>query len=476
MGQVVPFINGTWDTDNDGDPWTYHAAYDGADLGTVQCRGPEDIDAAVAAAHAAQPGWARTSVLERVDLLNTATELLKEKNEAIATEISREMGKTIHESREEMVDYAWGHFRRAAEDVLRHRGHVLVNAETRENHKRVFATHAPLGVIGVISPFNFPVDIAAIALTYAVASGNTVVWKPSEFTPGSCALYTQIFEDAGFPPGVFNFVPGKADAGAALVDHRDVNGIFFTGSTKVGKSIAERSGLKRLLLELGGNGPLIVHHDADLDRAVEAAHTGCFYMAGQVCTAAERILVHEDVQDDFVERLSKRMSEIRVGDPLDEATEMGPLCNDMVAQQVQAHIDDAVAQGATMLQNFEPDGRMYPPTLLTGVTPSMLVAQEETFGPVAPIISYATVDEAIAIANGTPYGLNMAAFTTNFATAWKFVDELQAGTVCVNETTNYWDQLAPFGGVKESGMGRELSSWVLDAFSEVKTVVMDVAP
>jgi succinate-semialdehyde dehydrogenase/glutarate-semialdehyde dehydrogenase len=201
---------------------------------------------------------------------------------------------------------------------------------------------------------------------------------------------------------------------------------------------------------------------------------GCFYMAGQVCTAAERLLVHDAIYERFLEQLVARTEKLIVGDPLDEATDMGPLCNDRVMAQVDAHVEDARSCGARVIQIHERSGRLYPPTILDGVTPDMRIATEETFGPVAPLIRYRTIEEALEIANATEYGLNAAAFTSSLATAWRFIDGLRHGTVLINETTNYWDQLAPFGGAKASGLGRELSTWALEAFTERKTVVIDV--
>lgn len=472
---VQAYIGGTW-TEGSGGASEFTAAYDGTTIGTFTVCDASDVSQAVSAARKAQRDWAEVPLLDKVDLMYRAYELCADANEEIAQYISREMGKTIHESREEMLQYGWGHFRRAAEDMLRFRGQVLPNSETRTTSKRTFVQHYPLGVVGVISPYNFPVDIPAIAITYALIAGNTVVWKPSEHCPASTARYVRVFEEAGFPPGVLNFVPGFAEAGEAIVESPDVQGLFFTGSTRVGRRIgaAAGAGLKRTLLELGGNGPIIVNRDADLDRAVEATVLGCFYMAGQVCTAAERILVHESVHDAFVEKLTARTLELRVGDPLDEATDMGPLCNDATLVQVDKHVREARESGAEVIQAGEVNGRLYPPTILTGVTPDMLIAREETFGPVAPIIRFRTIDEAIEIANSTEFGLNAAAFTNDLREAWRFIDGLQHGTVLINESTNYWDQLAPFGGAKASGLGRELSTWALNAFTEAKTVVIDV--
>ena len=473
---IQAYINGQW-VSGAGGTAQYHSAYDDSTLGTFSVCQASDVEKAITAARGAQASWAATPLLDKVDLMYKAYELCKEANEEIAQSISAEMGKTIHESREEMLQYGWGHFRRAAEDMLRFRGMTLPNSETRSNSKRMFVQQYPLGVVGVISPFNFPVDIPAIAITYALIAGNTVVWKPSEHCPGSTHRYAQIFQDAGFPAGVFNYVPGYSDAGEALVESPDVRGLFFTGSTRVGRKIAAAAGagLKRTLLELGGNGPIIVHRDADLDRAVEATIAGCFYMAGQVCTAAERGLVHEEIHDIFVAKLIERTKQLKIGNPLDEATDMGPLCNDNVLKQVVSHVDDARAKGAEVIQTAELTGRLFPPTILVNVTDEMLIARDETFGPVAPIIKYRNIDEALQIANSTEFGLNAAAFTNDLRDAWRFVDGLQHGTVLINETTNYWDQLAPFGGAKSSGLGRELSSWALGAFTETKTVVFDIS-
>ena len=473
---IQAYINGQWENGTGGTA-EYRSAYDGSRLGTFSVCQAGDVERAISAARSAQVGWAATPLLDKVDLMYAAYELCKAANEEIAQSISAEMGKTIRESREEMLQYGWGHFRRAAEDMLRFRGMTMPNSETRSNSKRMFVQQYPLGVVGVISPFNFPVDIPAIAITYALIAGNTVVWKPSEYCPGSTRRYAQVFQDAGFPAGVFNYVPGYGDAGEALVESPDVRGLFFTGSTRVGRKIAAAAGagLKRTLLELGGNGPIIVHHDADLDRAVEATITGCFYMAGQVCTAAERVLVHEDFHDLFVAKLVERTKQLKTGDPLDEATDMGPLCNDNVLKQVVSHVDDARSKGADVIQAGELTGRLFPPTILVNVTEDMLIAREETFGPVAPIIKYGDIDEALQIANSTEFGLNAAAFTNNLRDAWRFIDGLEHGTVLINETTNYWDQLAPFGGAKSSGLGRELSSWALGAFTETKTIVIDIS-
>jgi len=466
-------IDGEWADGGDG-VIEVRSPHSGEVVGTMTRCTAAQADRAVQAAKSAFPQWRQVPLLDRVDLLYRAHAICGERNEAIARQISLEMGKTIRESREEMVEYACEHFRRAAEDVLRYRGQFLPSTQERTNNKRIVVSQEPAGVVAVITPWNFPVDIAAITICYALAIGNTVVWKPSEYAPLSSAMLADVFVDAGFPPGTVNMVTGEGTAGRAVAEHPGIDAIVFTGSTKTGQQIASSIGLKKRVLELGGNGPIIVRHDADLDRAADAAITGCFYLAGQCCTAAERLLVHESVRDDFVARLVTRASKLRVGDPLDDASDMGPLCNPGVLERTRRHVATAVAQGAKVVLGGTSSGLYYQPTVLVEVTGQMDIAREETFGPVAPVISFSSDEEAISIANETGYGLTAAMFTNDLRMAWHVAESLQHGTVMVNETTNYWDQLAPFGGRGKSGTGRELSSWMLDALTDTKQIVFDI--
>ncbi len=473
MARRQAFIGGGWCEGGDG-VIEVRSPHSGEVIGTVARCNAADADRAVSAAASAFPAWRRTSLVERVELLYRAYELCRQRNEEIARQISLEMGKTIRESREEMVEYACEHFRRSAEDALRYRGQFLPSTQERTNRKRIIVSQEPAGVVAVVTPWNFPVDIAAITICYALAIGDTVVWKPSEYAPLSSAMLADIFADAGFPAGTVNMVTGEGAAGQALVSHPDVSAVVFTGSTRTGEAIAGAAGLKKRVMELGGNGPIIVRQDADIDRAADAAITGCFYLAGQCCTAAERLLVHESVHGAFVDRLADRAGKLRVGDPLDEATDMGPLCNPGVLDQTRAHVEDAIARGASVVLGGTSNGLYFSPTVLTGVTPDMAIAREETFGPVAPVIAYSRDEEAIGVANATGYGLTAAVFTNDLRKAWQFAEDLRHGTVLINETTNYWDQLAPFGGRGKSGTGRELSSWMLDALTETKQIVFDI--
>ena len=468
------FIGGEWIL-GDGEEIEVTSPSTGEHLGSVVGSTPAQVDAAVRAAAEAFTTWRRTSVVERVEVCRRAFALCMERNEEIAQMISREVGKTIRESREEMEEFTADHFRRASEDVLRHAGKVLPSTQERSNAKRILIVQEPVGVVAAVSPWNFPVDIAGIPIVYGLAVGCTVVWKPSEYAPLCASMFAELLHDAGFPAGTINVVHGRGDVGQSLVTHPEVGSVVFTGSVETGEKVARDAGLKNRVLELGGNGPQIVLADADVDKAADAAIVGCFYLAGQCCTAAERILVHESVKDAFVEALLERTKALRVGDPLDEATDMGPVCTPAVLARTQAHIEDAVDRGARVVYGGGHDGQFHEPTIVDGVTSEMRIAQEETFGPVAPIMTFRTLDEAIAIANETEFGLTAAVFTRSLHDAWHAAEELRHGTVHINETTNYWDQLAPFGGAKKSGAGRELAGWIIDALTETKQISFDLS-
>jgi acyl-CoA reductase-like NAD-dependent aldehyde dehydrogenase len=467
------YIGGDWIL-GDGEEIEVRSPATGELLGSVTASSAAQVDDAVAAAEDAFREWRKVSLLERVELCRRAFEICTERSEEMAQMITREVGKTIRESREEMVEYTADHFRRASEDVLRHAGKVLPSTQERSNDKRIIVVQEPVGVVAAITPWNFPVDIAGIPLVYGLAVGCTVVWKPSEQAPLCANMFAEVIHDAGFPAGTLNVVHGRGEVGSALVRHPSVASVVFTGSSKTGEQVARDAGLKNRVLELGGNGPQIVLADADLDKAADAAIVGCFYLAGQCCTAAERILVDEDVKDAFVETLVERTRTLRVGDPLDEETDMGPLCTEAVLRRTREHVDDARAKGARVVLGGGHDGLFHEPTVLDGVTSDMLIAQEETFGPVAPIMTFETLDEALEIANETQYGLTASVFTRSLHDAWRAAEELRHGTVHINETTNYWDQLAPFGGAKSSGAGRELAGWIIDALTETKQITFDV--
>jgi acyl-CoA reductase-like NAD-dependent aldehyde dehydrogenase len=333
--------------------------------------------------------------------------------------------------------------------------------------------YQPVGVTAFISPWNFPVEMIVNCVA-SLMMGNSCVWKPSEWAPYAPQLLSEAFVSAGLPHGLLNLVYGGPEIGEHLVRHSHVELVAFIGSTAVGEQIAKAAGVKQLLLELGGNGPMIVLDDANVDRAVDAAVGGCFYQAGQVCTAAERILVHESVHDEFVEKLVARAKVLKVGDPLDESTQMGPLSEKRILDKVVRHVEDARVKGATILTGGDHEGQFFEPTVLIGVTPDMEIAYEETFGPVAPILKVRSAEEALEIANDSEFGLSMSVFTASLKTAFDMAEGLQAGSVNVNSGTNDWELSGPFGGWKKSGIGREVGEDSLRAFSNVKTITFDI--
>lgn len=466
-------INGNWE-DGSGGTFEVKNPHSGEVLHAVGCAGEDDVARAIAAARAAQPAWAALSTIERAQIMRRIHQLFLRRAEPIAQMITAEIGKTITDSREEVFEYSAPSWGKSAEEILRHRGLSFPSTQERTRNKRLVMSHRPLGVVAAITPYNFPTDISSIALAHIVAAGNTVIWKPSEYAAVSCAMMGDIFSDAGLPNGVINIVQGKGEVGAALTDAKGVDGVFFTGSTATGRKIAEKCALRPHLLELGGDGPFIILEDADIEAAVDGAMNGCFYYSGQVCTSAERLLVHEKVHDEFLEKLRAKTGALKIGDPSAEDTEMGPLCNADTLARVKCHVDDARVKGAKIEQFGPEEGLYYPATILTDVTLDMEIMQGETFGPVAPVYKIKSAEEAIEIAHMTGLGLIASLWTRDLATAWRVSEALPHGSVNVNETSNYWDQLAPFGGAGLSGVGRELSQWFLEAFTEKKLIVFDL--
>jgi acyl-CoA reductase-like NAD-dependent aldehyde dehydrogenase len=466
------FINGSW-VEGDGPLKDTISPTDGSVVTRVRYSSPEQVDAAVAAAGEAQRAWAALPVSARAQSLSGALDAIEPRVEEICRWISLEMGKTINESRDEVTGITLEASRAIIHEARRFAGRNPPAWDAAYPRRRVQVIHQPIGVTAFISPWNFPVEMIGNCIA-AMTMGNACVWKPSEWAPFAPRLITEAFVAAGIPDGLINLVYGGPEIGEHLVTRDDVRLVAFIGSTLVGERIAKAAGVKRLLLELGGNGPMVVLADADLDRAVEAAAIGSFYQAGQVCTAAERILVHESLHDEFAEKLAARARELKVGDPLDESTEMGPLSETRILDKVVRHVEDARAKGATILTGGGHEGQFFEPTVLTGVTTDMQIAYEETFGPVAPILKISSAEEALAIANDSEYGLVMSVFTSSLKTAYEMAEGLEAGAVNVNAGTNDWELGGPFGGWKKSGIGRELGEDTLREFSNLKTITFDL--
>jgi succinate-semialdehyde dehydrogenase / glutarate-semialdehyde dehydrogenase len=466
-------INGEWLPGSAG-TFAVKSPHSGDVLHEVGRCSAGDAQRAVQAARAAFPTWAALSVVERAEIMRNMHRLFVERADKIAHMVTAEVAKPIMAAREETFEYsapAWG---KAAEEALRHRGMLLPSTQEKSNNKRLVLGHRPLGVLGLITPYNFPTDISSIALAHAAVAGNTIVWKPTEYAPVACAMVAEMFAEAGFPDGVINVVQGYGDVGAAIVDDKDVKGIFFTGSTATGERIARVNPLRPMLLELGGDGPLIVLEDADIDAAVEGAIVGAFYYSGQVCTSSERLLVHAAVYDEFMAKFRKATAALKMGDPFREDTDLGPLCNEGTLNRAREHVADARAKGAAVEQFGKENGLYFPATIITNSTRDMLVRQKESFSPIATVVKVASAEDAIAIANESELGLVASLWSKDLAKAWRVAEALPHGTVNVNETSNYWDQLAPFGGAGKSGVGRELSQWFLDSFTEKKLISFDL--
>jgi succinate-semialdehyde dehydrogenase/glutarate-semialdehyde dehydrogenase len=339
----------------------------------------------------------------------------------------------------------------------------------------------PRGVVGVITPWNWPYTMPAELIAPALASGNTVVWTPASTTAVAGIELARCIADADLPPGVFNLVTGPgAVVGDEVARNPGTHGIGFIGSTETGHKVAEAAVGKALVLELGGNGPVVVLDDADVDQAAQATVTACFLCAGQSCTAGERLLVHRDVHDEFVARLARLVTErVVLGDPFADDTTLGPLNNDGVAAKMDEHVADAVEQGATVVAGGSrasgfPTKLYWQATILDGVPPDSLVARDETFGPVAPVVAVDSLEHAIELANGSPYGLLAAIFTGDLARGLEFADRVRTGWVNINESSNYWESHLPFGGRSgtASGIGRVGGAAPMESFTELQTVVV----
>ena len=405
----------------------------------------KDVDAAVAAARAAQPGWFALGGHGRARHLYALARMVQRHARLLAVVEALDNGKPISETRDLDVPL-----------VARHFYHHAGWAQLQE---REFADQVPLGVVGQIIPWNFPLLMLAWKIAPALALGNTVVLKPAEFTPLSALLFAELAAQAGLPRGVLNVVTGDGATGAALVAHEGVDKIAFTGSTEVGRIIrtATAGTGKSLTLELGGKSPFIVFDDADIDAAVEGVVDAIWFNQGQVCCAGSRLLLQEGIADDFIARLKRRMQTLRVGSPLDKAIDMGSLIDPTQLERVRSLVATGVREGASCYQApgaLPPGGSFFPPTLLTGVQPASTVATEEIFGPVLVTMTFRTPDEAVALANNTRYGLAASVWSETIGLALGIAPQLQAGVVWVN-ATNLFDAGVGFGGYRESGYGRE---------------------
>ena len=448
-------------------------------IATVPAAGKADVDAAVAAARAALDGpWGRMSARERGRLVSRLADRLMERADEVARLETLHNGKPIFESRQIEIPAAAECFEYYAGWADKVMGETI---PVKGNHL-TYTLREPLGVVAAIVPWNFPLLLAAWKVAPALATGNVVILKPASQTPLTALALGEIAVEVGLPPGVLNVITGPGSSvGQAIVEHPGIDKIAFTGDTSTGKGImrAAADTLKKITLELGGKSPNIVLADADLDGALRGATTGIFYGKGEVCAAGSRLLVERSIKDQFMEKLAARARKMVAGDPLDPKTRYGALASKKQLETVQRYVDIATKEGASLVAGGARadigtgKGYFFQPTVFDKVTSEMTIAREEIFGPVLATIEFADLDEAIAKANESPYGLAAAVWTRDIKKAHYAARKLQAGTVWIN-TYNVYDTAAPFGGYKASGFGREMSAHAIEHYTQIKTVWVDL--
>lgn len=463
------FIGGRWVGANDGSVNTIVSPTTGATLGTVPNCGRVETAAAIAAAAAAFGSWRKTTARARAELMAALADALTENAVTLGRLLTLEMGKPLAESQAEIA-FGVGYLRWFSEEAKRIYGEMIPSPW---QDRRLLVTKEPVGVVGAITPWNFPNSMIARKLGAALAAGCTIVIKPAPQTPYSALAIAALAEQVGFPPGVINVITGAAEEiGAEMCENPCLRKLTFTGSTAVGKRLAAHAGrhMKRISMELGGNAPFIVFDDADIDAALRGAMLAKFRNAGQTCVCANRILVHAGIHDAFAERLRSAAQALNVGSSLESGVELGPLVSMSALEKVESHVADAVSKGAHVLtggSRHRLGGSFFEPTVLAGMTSAMLAAREETFGPVAPLFRFDTEEQAIEMANDTEAGLACYFYTRDLGRAWRVMEQLRHGLVGINEGM-ISTEVAPFGGIKDSGIGREGSKYGVEDYLDVK--------
>ena len=467
------YINGQWRQGSTG-AWAEDVnPATGQVFARVAQASAADVEEAIAGAHAARVAWGRMLVGERATLLLKAADVIASRADAIRDLIIEENGSVFLKAPWE-VSYAVECLRVAAGLCYYVGGDTFPSSQSGQLSMTV---RQPLGVVGGIAPFNSPFLLTMKKVAFALAAGNTFVLKPSELTPLSGLVMAECFAQAGLPPGVFNVVPGPAEVvGKALVEDPRVRKISFTGSARVGRLLAAQCGaqMKRYTLELGGKNPLVVLADADLQYAVDSAAFGIFFHQGQVCMASSRVIVEDALYERFAMAFTEKAKGIRVGDPRDPATVVGPLIRPQQCQFIRGQIDDAVAKGARLLAGGTYEGAFFQPTVLADVTPAMAIYDEESFGPVTSLIRARDAEHALQIANDTAFGLSSAIVTNDLQKALDFAMRSESGMVHINDTTISDESHIDFGGVKQSGFGREGGRASIDEMTEVKWITLQM--
>ncbi len=471
------YINGQYVEDDNGNLIESRYAATGEVIAKVHAATPEIVEQALNSAKAAQKDWAARSGAERGRILIKAAELVRARNDEIARVETLDTGKALQETL--YVDAV------SAADNLEYFGHLAATAISEHiplDSGFAYTQHVPIGVCAGIGAWNYPIQVASWKAAPALACGNSLVFKPSEVTPLSALILAEIFTEAGLPNGVFNVIQGDGPVGAALTTHPLVDKVSLTGSVPTGARVmaGAAESLKRVTLELGGKSPILVFDDADVENAVSGAILGNFYSTGQVCSNGTRVFVQSGIREAFTKRLLERTTTIKLGDPLDEETQMGPLISRSQFDGVMKYIEKGKSEGATLLcggtaptlQGFEV-GPFVEPTIFSDVTDTMAIAREEIFGPVMCLFSFEEEAEAIARANDTEFGLAAGVFTRDIARGHRVISQLEAGTTWINNY-NITPVGVPFGGVKRSGMGRENAAAAMEHYSDVKSVYVEL--
>ena len=471
------FIGGDWAEATSDDVRQIVSPVTGETLAEVPDASEQDIARAAKAARQAQPKWAALSAWDRAKICHAIADVIDERREDMARELTLEQGKPFAGEAIPDIEETAENFRIAAEDVKRMESSIIPSQDV---NKRILTFRVPNGVYAAITPWNFPTLIPVELIAPGIAAGNTIVIKPSEWTPIAMATFMQAMADAGLPEGVVNVVYGGGAVGERLIQDENVDCIGFIGSHTTAEKIVRAAGLKRSLIEASGNGPVIVCADADLEAAAKGAVYGGFFCAGQVCCATERVLVDAKVHDDFLSAVVKEAEGWKLGDPYDEDTLVGPMNNEPTAQKMDAHLEDAVAKGAEVVlggsrDSGRPTGLYYQPTVVDRVGTDTLINRDETFGPIVPLISVDGDDQALEVANDSYLGLQAAVYTRSLKRAFRFLDNLRVGNVVVNDSTDYWEAHEPFGGAAgtRTGWGRIGGRYTMLDMTDLKTVVID---
>ncbi|QID33284.1 aldehyde dehydrogenase family protein [Pampinifervens florentissimum] len=470
-------LGGEWVSKEEKLPVVY--PYTGEVVAEVSKASEEDVYKAI---EVAKEGYEKLSALtpyERYEILMRASQLLKQRAEDFAKSLVLEVGKTIREARTE-VQRAIQTLIFSAEEARRIGGEVIpIDAHPNGKSKIGFYLRQPVGIVSAITPFNFPLNLSMHKVAPALACGNAVILKPSERTPLTPLMLGEVLLEAGLPPQALSILPGYGDVGKAMTTHPDVRVVSFTGSRKIGEIITRQAGIKKVVLELGSNSAIVLHKDGDLKKAVQKTVLGGYAIAGQVCISVQRVFVHEELFDQFLEELEKAVNGLKVGDPMQEDTDVGPMIGVSEVQRVQEWIDEALHEGAKLITGGVSCGdrvsSVLLPTIVSLVPPNTKLYREEAFAPVVVVNPYKEVEEAIQMVNDSEYGLQVGVFTKDIDIAWEFIRKVQAGGVLINEGPNFRADHMPYGGVKYSGIGREGPRFAIEDYTEIKMVIFDLS-